>query len=118
MHAYEVRPRKAPPLGRALRILIGLALIVYVTPVFFRAPLRFTGKVLLLMVGLIGLYSLLHIVVSRRIVAFSSSLGAVVAAGLLSRDFVAKLVCVFACTSTGLHKQGTVSAAMCKFVLA
>jgi hypothetical protein len=88
MHAYEVRPRKAPPLGRALRILIGLALIVYVTPVFFRAPLRFTGKVLLLMVGLIGLYSLLHIVVSRRIVAFSSSLGAVVAAGLLVALYV------------------------------
>jgi hypothetical protein len=84
MRVYEVPPRKAPPLGRALRILIGLALIAYVTPVFFfGVPLRFTGKVLLLMVGLIGFYSLLHIVVSRRIVAFGSSLGAVLAAGLL-----------------------------------
>ena len=55
-HVYEVLPRKAPPLGRALRILIGLALIAYVTPVFFRVPLRFTGKVLLLMLGLIGVY--------------------------------------------------------------
>jgi hypothetical protein len=81
-------PRKAPPLGRALRILIGLALIAYVTPVFFRVPLRFTGKVLLLMLGLIGVYSLLHIVVSRRIVAFGSSLGAVVAAGLLVALYV------------------------------
>ena len=83
MHVYEGRPRKAPPLGRALRILIGLALIAYVRPVFFRVPLRFTVEVLLLMLGLIGLYSALHIVVSRRIVAFGSSLGAVVAAGLL-----------------------------------
>jgi hypothetical protein len=87
-HVYEVMPRKAPPLGRALRILIGLALIAYVTPVFFRVPLRFTGKVLLLMLGLIGVYSLLHIVVSRRIVAFGSSLGAVVAAGLLVALYV------------------------------
>src|SRR5262249_32570752 len=45
MHVYEARPRKAPPLGRALRILIGLALIAYVTPVFFRVPLRFTVEV-------------------------------------------------------------------------
>jgi hypothetical protein len=83
MRVYEVPPRKATPLGRALRILIGLALIAYVTPVFFfRVPLRFTGKVLLLMVGLIGLYSLLHIVVSRRIVAFGSSLGAVLLVAL------------------------------------
>jgi len=82
------RPREAPPIGRALRILIGLALIAYVTPVFFRVPLRFTGKVFLLMLGLIGVYSLLHIVVSRRIVAFGSSLGAVVAAGLLVALYV------------------------------
>jgi len=87
-HVYEVQPPKAPPLGRALRILIGLALIACVTPVFFRVPLRFTGKVLLLMLGLIGVYSLLHIVVSRRIVAFGSSLGAVVAAGLLVALYV------------------------------
>jgi len=87
-HVYEVQPPKAPPLGRALRILIGLALIAYVTPVFFRVPLRFTGKVFLLMLGLIGVYSLLHIVVSRRIVAFGSSLGAVVAAGLLVALYV------------------------------
>jgi hypothetical protein len=85
---YEVRPHRAPPLGRALRILIGLALIVYVTPVFFRVPLRFTGKVFLLVLGLIGLFSLLHIVVSRRIVAFGPSLGAVLAAGLLAALYV------------------------------
>jgi len=88
MHAYEILPRKAPPLGRALRILIGLALIAYVTPVFFRVPLRFTVDVFLLMLGLIAIYSLLQIVVFRHIVAFSSSLGAVVAAGLLVALYV------------------------------
>jgi hypothetical protein len=93
------RPREAPPIGRALRILIGLALIVYVTPVFFRVPLRFTGEVFLLMLGLIALCSLLHIVVSRRMVAFGSSLGAVVAAGLLVALYVA-----------GAHGEGELAA--------
>lgn len=88
MRVYEILPRKAPPIGRALRILIGLALIAYVTPVFFRVPLRFMVEVFLLMLGLIAIYSLLQIVVSRRIVAFSSSLGAVVAAGLLVALYV------------------------------
>ena len=79
--------RKAPPLGRALRILIGLALIAYVTPVFFRVPLRFTVEVFLLLLGLIALFSLLH-VASQRIVAFGSS-SAVVATGLLVALYVA-----------------------------
>ena len=79
--------RKAPPLGRALRILVGLALIAYVTPVFFRLPLRFTAEVFLLLLGLIALFSLLHIA-SERIVAFGSS-SAVVATGLLVALYVA-----------------------------
>jgi hypothetical protein len=78
--------RKAPPLGRALRIVIGLALIVYVTTVFLRVPLRFTVEVFLLIFGLIVLYSLLHIAASRHIVR--SSFGAVAAAGLLMALFV------------------------------
>jgi hypothetical protein len=85
----DVGSRKAPPLGRALRILIGLSLIAYVTPVFFRVRLRFTLEALLLILGLIALYSLLHIVVSRRFIAFGSSLGAVIAAGLLVALYVA-----------------------------
>jgi hypothetical protein len=86
-HVCDTGSRKAPLLGRALRILIGLALIAYLTPVFFRVPLRFTVEVFLLILGLIGLYSLIHIVVSRRIVG--SSVGAVVAAALLVALFIA-----------------------------
>lgn len=85
-HVCDTGSRKAPPLGRALRIVIGLALIAYVTTVFFRVPLRFTVEVFLLIFGLIGLYSLLHIAASRHIVR--SSLGAVVAAGLLVALYV------------------------------
>ena len=87
-HVCDTGLRKAPPLGRALRILIGLALIAYVTPVFFRVPLRFTVEVFLLMLGLTAIYSLLQIVVFRHIAAFGSSLGAVIAAGLLVALYV------------------------------
>jgi hypothetical protein len=75
--------------GRALRILLGFALMIYVTPVYFRVPVPLAGGALLLVLGLIGVYSLIHIVVSRRIVAFGPCLGAVVAAGLLVALYVA-----------------------------
>ena len=84
----DTESRKAPPLGRALRFMIGLALIAYATRVFFRVPLRFTVEVFLLILGLIALYSLLHIVVSRRVVTFGPSFGAVVAGGLLVALYV------------------------------
>ena len=83
------QPRQAPPVGRALRILLGLVLMVYVAPVYFRVPVRVAAESLLLMLGLIGVYSLIHIVVSRRIIAFGPCLGAAVAAGLLVTLYVA-----------------------------
>src|ERR1700732_4053032 len=60
--------RHAPPVGRALRILLGLAGMFYVAPVYFRVPMRVAVGAWLLVFGLIGVYSLIHIVVSRRIV--------------------------------------------------
>jgi len=75
--------------GRALRILLGLVLMIYVTPVYFRVPVPLAGGALLLVLGLIGTYSLIHIVVSRRIIVFGPCLGAVVAAGLLVALYVA-----------------------------
>jgi hypothetical protein len=81
--------RRAPPVGRVLRILLGLVLIVYVAPVYFQVPVRVAAGSLLLMLGLIGVYSLIHIVVSRRIVGFGPCLGAVVAVGLLVALYVA-----------------------------
>ena len=82
--------RRAPPVGRALRILLGLVLMmVYVMPVYFKVSVRVAMGSLLLVLGLIGVYSLIHIVVSRRIVAFGSCLGAVVAFGLLVTLYIA-----------------------------
>jgi hypothetical protein len=72
-----------------LRILLGLALMVYVTPVYFQVPVRVGVGSVLLMLGLIGVYSLIHIVVSRRLVPFGPGLGAVVALGLLVALYVA-----------------------------
>src|SRR5207248_7019790 len=81
--------RQAPPVGRVLRILLGLALMIYVTPVYFQVPGRVAVGSLLLMLALIGIYSLIHIVLSRRIVAFGPSLGAIVANGLLVALYIA-----------------------------
>ena len=68
--------RQAPPVGRALRILLGVALIVYVTRVYFQVPLGATAGSLLLILGLTAAYSHIHIGVSRRIVPFGPCLGA------------------------------------------
>jgi len=83
------QPRRAPPVGRVLRIVLGFALMVYVAPVYFQVPVRVAMGSLLLVLGLIGVYSLIHIVVSRRIVDFGSCLGAVVAFGLLVTLYIA-----------------------------
>jgi hypothetical protein len=72
-----------------LRILLGIVLMVYVTPVYFQVPLRVAVGSLLLMLGLVGIYSLIHIIVSRRIVAFDPFLEAIVANGLLVALYVA-----------------------------
>jgi hypothetical protein len=78
---------QTPPVGRALRILLGVVLIVYVTPVYFRVPVGVSVGSLLLMLGLIGVYGLIHIGVSRRIVG--RCVGAILAAGLLIALYVA-----------------------------
>jgi hypothetical protein len=83
------QPRQAPPVGRVLRIVLGLVLIAYVAPVYFQVPVRVTVGSLLLVLGLIGVYSLIHMVVSRRIVDFGPFLGAIVANGLLIALYVA-----------------------------
>src|SRR5260370_17747594 len=87
--ALVQQPRQAPPVGRVLRILLGIVLMVYVAPVYFQVPVRVTVGSLLLMLGLIGIYSLIHIVVSGRIVAFGPFLWAIVANGFLIALYVA-----------------------------
>jgi hypothetical protein len=85
----KLQAREAPPVGRVLRILLGLALVVYVAPVYFRVPVRVCAGSLLLVLGLIGVYSLIHIVLSRRIVPAGSCVGALVANMLLVALYIA-----------------------------
>ena len=44
--------RNAPPMGRALRILLGLVLMVYTVPVYFQVPMRIAVGAWLLVLGL------------------------------------------------------------------
>jgi hypothetical protein len=63
--------------------------MIYVAPVYFKVPARVAVGSLLLVLALIGVYSSIHIVVSRHIVAFGPRLWAVVANGLLIALYVA-----------------------------
>src|SRR5438876_10114652 len=68
---------QAPPVARALRILLGVVLIVYTMPAYFHVPMRIAVGASVIVLGLIGVYSLIHIVV------FGPFLGAIVANMLL-----------------------------------
>jgi len=83
------QPNRAPPVGRVLRILLGLLVIVYVTPIYLRLPLRVFVGSLVLMIGLILAYSAINLVVSRRVAAFGPYLAAVLVHALLVASYVA-----------------------------
>jgi len=82
------QPRQAPPVGRALRLLLGFVLLVDVAPIYLEAdgPLVLGASALVL--GLVAVYTLIHFVVSRGIVALGPGLGAVAAVGLLVALYV------------------------------
>jgi hypothetical protein len=101
---------KVPPVGRALRGLLGILLMAYVTPVYFRIPLRTSVDVVLLIIGLIGIYSLIHIFISRRIIGFSPRLGAFMAVGLLA------VLCVISWPAIALLGRGEGELAVVTFL--
>jgi hypothetical protein len=75
--------RNAPPVGRALRTLVGLALLAYVAPIYLHINARVVLGTVLLMFGLLIVYSVLHALISRRLVALGSGPGALVGLGIL-----------------------------------
>jgi len=81
----SAQPRRAPPAGRALRTLLGLVLIAYVAPVYFRVPLRVALGSLVLMLGFIAVYSL--ILVSLRVIG--PVLGSILMHGLIVALYIA-----------------------------
>jgi hypothetical protein len=74
--------------------------MVYVTPVYFQVPLRISVNVLLLMLELIGVYCLIHIFISWRIIGFGPRLGAFVAMGSLIA------LCVFSWPAIAILGRG------------
>jgi hypothetical protein len=74
--------------GRVVRILLGLLLIVYVTPIYLRLPARVFFGLLLLMTGLLVAYCLVH-TVSRRVAAFGPYLATIFVHALLIVLYVA-----------------------------
>ena len=80
------QPCRAPPIGRALRILLGLVLLVYAAPVYLRVSLRVVIESLLLILALIAMYAVILIVSSRFI---RPILGHIIALGLLVALYIA-----------------------------
>ena len=83
------QPRQAPPVGRALRILVGLVLVIRVAPIYVHVDARLAIGALLLMLGLLVVYCFIHVVIARRIVAFGPALGAVLGLAVLVALYLA-----------------------------
>ncbi|HEX9563982.1 MAG TPA: hypothetical protein VF981_08425 [Gemmatimonadaceae bacterium] len=78
-------PRPAPPLGRILRVAIGLLLVANVVPIYFRLDARVTVVSILLVLGLIGAFAaaaaliLRYNITARPVVGAAAALAIVVA---------------------------------------
>ena len=81
--------RRAPPVGRALRVVLGLVLLAQVVPAYLRVGIPVLTRAVLLMLGLIGIYTLIHLLVSRRNSPLYGGLGAVTALGALVALYLA-----------------------------
>jgi hypothetical protein len=87
--AISDRRERALPVGRAVRFLIGVALIVDVIPVFWEVSARFLFGTALIVLGLLAVCSLIHVLASRRLLGVNSWLGATLANGLLVAVYIA-----------------------------
>ena len=71
--------RKAGPIGRSLRLLVGVGVMIVALPVYFSAEWTYGLSSLGIVVGLVLVYSLLHYAVSRYTPDINRWLGAVLA---------------------------------------
>lgn len=58
-------PGRAPPIGRALRVVLGILLLIYVVPPYFHFGLPFAVRAVLSVLGIACVYSLIHVALSR-----------------------------------------------------
>jgi hypothetical protein len=73
----EVNPARALPVGRVIRFVISLTLVIIMIPTYLRVGVWFLFKTALLIVALLVAYSLIHALVSHR------WLGSILASALL-----------------------------------
>lgn len=83
------RREKALPVGRILRLFIGLVLLAAVIPVYWRVSARFLFGTALLILGLLAVFSLIHMLVSRGLLGVNSWFGATLANALLVAVYIA-----------------------------
>lgn len=79
MPDLEQRGRGRFSIGRGVRLLLGALLLGAVIPVYSRVTAAFFVMTILLLLGLVGAYSLLHVVLSRRRTPVNRWLGAILA---------------------------------------
>ena len=80
--------RTAPPVGRVLRAVLGLVLLICVAPIYRHLDARIVVGTVLLMLGLLAVYSLLHFLISRRLLTLGPGPGAAVGLGILVAVYV------------------------------
>ena len=71
--------RKARPIGRLLRLIIGAALTYMVVPIYLRADAAYSLATLGLVIALVLFYTLMHYAVSRYLPNINRWLGAALA---------------------------------------
>ncbi len=72
-----VKSPRAGPIGRFSRLALGIGLAVITLPVYFGAGATYNLSSLGLTVGLVVLYTLIHLVVSRFLIGLNPWVGAV-----------------------------------------
>jgi hypothetical protein len=71
--------KKARPIGRLLRLIIGAALTYMAVPIYFRADAAYSLASLGLVIALVLFYTLMHYAVSRYLPNINRWLGAALA---------------------------------------
>jgi hypothetical protein len=80
---------RAPPLGRALRLALGVVLTAYVIPVYYRQGAAFAVGTLLVLAALLVTYSALLVFLARHVIASRGIVGGAIALGVLVAVYLA-----------------------------
>jgi hypothetical protein len=74
---------RALPVGRLLRLVLGLILMAELIPIYRRLGISFLFRTALLIVAILAVYSVIHVLASHKILGLNSWLGTALALALL-----------------------------------